>query len=415
MKRFLTSFGLFGVLALSASTAGASVWTTQRPWTNQDELRFGEFIRTLPMNFLDKGTGAFSNIPTDCADAAYTLRIVFAYQNGLPFEASLSESKVTNETDRFDGVTDELQRVRKFINYVRNGTNTQTLIKDSYPLAIRRGVIRSGTMFLHPQGNEKVPLTYRAGHVYYIQAVGDNGIIRYVSSTVPAAVRSLNVRNGIVFSPMTEDGGYRAWRWPGVATQQNESLEQFKLAGWHPNSYRDGALWNRWSDEIIKRLAIRAPTPKESLDAVAENLQGLISERAKAVNEGWAFYNKKYKPGQCMNAEDYDGHSTPTRDVKIQIELQSFDVVANAYNNSTFHWIPAKALHELYESYRYQVAPNIVVDVNQLKNAFLSNHVLQISEPEHSPEVRWGLAEQGTWPCPDRRKAYHGADTVREN
>lgn len=411
MKRLMIC--LFGSLIFGAASADAAVWTTKRAWTDQDEVRFGEFIRTLPLNYLDKGTHPFANIPTDCADAAYALRIVFSFQNGLPFEATLFDGKITNESARFDDVADEVQRVRKFIQLVRNGTNTRSLIEDSYPIAIRRGVVRPGTMFLHPQGSSKVPLTYRAGHVYYIQSVGQNGIIRYVSSTVPAAVRSLNARNGIVFAPMTEEGGYRAWKRPGAKAQANESLEQFRLGGWKANSYRDGSLWTRWQDAIVARLAVRAATPEEDLAAKRENLEGVVRERIKVVREGWAFYRKNYAAGQCMSARDYDAHSTPTRDVKVQIELQDFEAAANRFVDSRFNWSRASALRKVYAQSQFEVMPGLTIDVAQLKIAFLSDRVLAVSEPEHAPEVRWGLAEQGKWPCPDRRKAYHGHDTVR--
>lgn len=414
LRRTLIVFALIS----GATTAHGAAWTTTRQWTNADEERFSQFIATLPLNYLNKGDHPYSGIPTDCADAAYTLRTIFAAQNGLPVSFSTFNGTLTNETTAFDGIADPVKRVRKFIAKLNYDTNTQTLAKDSYPIAIRRGVVRPGTMFLHPQGSSEVPLTYRPGHVYYIQTVRDNGIIKYISSTVPAAVRDLNPRNGVIFAPMGKDGGYRAWKWPNTAERPNQSEEQFQIGGWREKSYRDGSVWSSWQDAVVSRLRTRLPTPKEAVDAEWENLENVVNGRIQAVSAGWNFYRKNYAAGQCTNEADYDSYSTSTRDVKVQVELQNFAAAAQKYVYSQpggFFTNYEKKLQEFYRQFQFTVAPGVTIDINNLRDAFLTTKVLAISEPEHSPEVRWGLKDQGRWVCPHRAKNYHGGEQAGQN
>lgn len=402
----------------ATATARAAVWQTVRQWTQADEDRFSAFIATLPLNYFTKGTHPFTGIPTDCADAAYTLRTIFASQNGLPVAYSASNGLLTNESTAFDDIADPVKRIRKFIAKVNYETNTLTLAKDTYPIAIRRGVVRPGTMFLHPQGSSQVPLTYRPGHVYYIQTVRDNGIIRYISSTVPTAVRDLNPRNGIIFAPMGKDGGYRAWKWPNTTERPNQSEEQFKMGGWREKSYRDYSVWTDWQAAIVGRLQKRQPTPKEAVDAEWENLENIVNGRIKAVNDGWSYYRKNYASGQCMNDEDYDAYSTSTRDVKVQVELQNFEDAAKKFVYSQpagFFTSYEKNLQDYYRKFTFTVAPGLVIDINTLRDAFLTEKTLAISEPEHAPDIRWGLKPAGRWVCPQRAKNYHGGERAGQD
>jgi hypothetical protein len=261
-------------------------------------------------------------------------------------------------------------------------------------------------MFLHPEGHSKVPLTYRAGHVYYLKNVLANGMIRLISSTVPEMVRDLQPRVDIVFAPFGKDGGYRAWKRLGSDEHPGQSEMQFTLARWAPKGYRNGSLWQRWHDAVRARLALRRATGKEEFEAALENVKGYIQERIHVVQASWRVYQRRYRGQGCMRAGDYDSYSTSTRDVKIQSELEILQRAAAGY-------VGEEGVSGIFEQYRFQVTPEHSADLNQLWNAFETETVLSISEPEHSPEVRWGIAGQGRWPCPDRAKNYVGGELIQ--
>lgn len=397
-------------LMFGASSAHAAVWETRNRWSLEYEARFGQFIRDIDLEIFRRPGSPWAGIPTDCADLAYTLRIIFAAQEGLPVRFQGGKGPLSNEINDFDSISDPVKRVRKFIAHVNYYTSTFSLTNDTYPIAINRQSLHPGTLFLHPMGSQQVPLTYRPGHAYYIQDVAENGIIRYLSSTVPAKVRGLDVRNGILFAPMEQTGGYRAWIWPDSNQRPFLSGEQFEMGGWRPKSYRDYNLWGAWQEAIIARISSRPATAQEQFNAQYENILGLVKNRVLAVNEGWKVYLQKYSPGQCMSAKDYDSYSTPTRDQKLQSELQDFEI-ATSYYAAALGTTP----EEVYSRIRFQVIRGKVIDLNQIRRALLTDTALVISEPEHSPEVRWGLEEQGRWPCPERAKSYVGHERLSED
>lgn len=383
----------------------AAVWETTRAWSAQAEAEFGEWIRTVPLDIFNNPRSRYDGIATDCADAAYALRIIFAWERGLPVRFQNSD-EFSNRTSKFDSERDGLARLKKFIHHVRRSTSTSTLVRDTYPVEISRAFIRPGAMFLHASSGAGVPVTYRSGHVYYLRDVRENGMITYVSSTVPTMIRDLAPRMGIQFAPLERNSGYRVWAWPDSSARPGSSEMQFSLGGWRPKSYGDGQLWMNWQEAVQSRIRTRRITVEENFEAASQNLRSALVERARAVRKGWEVYQRKYRAGSCMSDKDYDDHSTPTRDVKIQSELQLFQNAARKLAGA------GPRLNEIYRSFRIEVLPGVSINFLEAWEAFMTIRALEISEPEHTPLVRWGLEKQGRWPCPHRAKQYVGGDQI---
>ncbi|MGE3262044.1 MAG: hypothetical protein AB7K68_09715 [Bacteriovoracia bacterium] len=398
---------LLTVLLWLTPQANADVWPTTKSWGEAEDQAFGKWIEKLPLDLFTRKGSPYQGIYTDCADAAYVLRILFAYENGLPVKFSNFDRKdLSNANKTWDSVPEGQPRLRKFINFVRTHTNTQTIVADTYPLEISRNYIKGGALFLHPEGNKNVPVTYRSGHVYYVTNVFENGMIRLISSTVPEMVRDLQPRVEIVFAPFTKDGGYRAWKRVGSDVRPGESEMQFSLGRWVANGYRNGSLWQRWHDAVRAKLALRRATGAEEFAGALENVKGYIHERTGLVRNSWNIYQRKYRGEGCMSESDYDSYSTPTRDVKIQSELEIL-------RRAAVRHVGEDGVYRLFEQYRFQVTAEHSVDLNQLWQAYETDTVLSISEPEHSPEVRWGITGQDRWPCPHRAKQYVGGENIQ--
>jgi hypothetical protein len=397
---------LLSLAFLSPSLAKAEVWPTSRGWSAAAETSFGNWIANVPNNIFTNPSSPYAGISTDCADAAYALRIIYAYENNLP--VAFSGPGLSNSSSAFDATPAGIPRLKKFINHVSANTSTMSLARDTYPIAINRRSLRAGTLFLHSASGANVPITYRAGHVYYIQGVHENGMIQFTSSTVPAMVRDLQPRIDIVFAPFEKSGGYRAWRAPGMGTP-GLSEEQFGLADWRPNAYRDGDLWQAWTNAVRERLSLRPASSDEELGAAIQNVSGYIKERVKLVQKSWSLYRSRYGGQGCMRPNDYDDYSTPTRDVKIQSELEALRAAAvRAYGE--------RGVRAFFARYKFQVLPEgTQVDLNQIWNTFETETVLAVSEPEHSPAVRWGLERQDRWPCPHRAKQYVGGENAGQD
>ena len=379
-------------LILGQASAQASVWSTTRPWDASAEAEFGNWIANLPTDIFTNPGSKWAGISTDCADAAYSLRIIFAYEHGLPiaFEGGFS-----NTVGKFDSIGGEKARVMAFIRWVNQGTGTASVSHDTYPLAISPATIRPGTLFVHAATNDsRVSITYRSGHVYYLKDVNtENGLITYMSSTVPAEVRNLNLQYGIDFAPQQTTSGYRAWKWPNTSARPGMSNEQYQIGGWYPGSYGDVNLWDSWQEAVQSRLRSRPMDRSEKLSIAEANLKNVLDQRAQAVTRAWNFYQKRYHGSGCMSAGDYENYSTSTRDTKVQEAISNF----RSSGGSTFE---------------YRVGRSATLDFEQIYNLFMTKKVLEISEPEHSPEVRWGIQDQGAWVCPQRASQYSGGNTI---
>lgn len=400
---------LSAVTIFASPAARADVWETKRQWDDQADEEFAQWIKGLRMDIFTAADSPYRGIPTDCAKAVYTLRMIFAYEHGLPVNFTSGQG-LTNETKQFDQIPEGLPRLLKFMSFVRAHVDTRSLVEDSYPVKINRQFVRSGAIFLHP-ATKDAPITYQAGHVYYIQDVYENGMVRYFSSTVPSAVRDLQPRIDITFAPFGKSGGFRAFKRPNSNERPGfDDVDQFSLAHWRPNGWHDGNLWVNWSKAIRRRLQLRPATVDEELHAKIENVDGYIKERTHLVERSWRVYQSKYHGQACMSAGDYDSYSTPTRDVKIQNELIDLKIAAVNYLVArTGTWSQA-ALETLFARYQWEVLPGVKVDVNHLWTTFETRVVLAISEPEHSPEVRWGLQSQDVWPCPQHKGQYKGSE-----
>lgn len=416
------------ILALSifyTAHSRASVWVANNQWNMAYEEQFSQWIQTLPLDVFNNVNSKYYGIPTDCANAVYTLRIAFAYEHSLPIQ--FSKADLNNSNSKFDSLSDQeivdtktsatriSPRLRAFIDYVRNNTGTYSLPFDTYPVQINRQYVRPGLMFVHASSGDNVPLTYRSGHVYYLQDVAENGMIKYIGSTVPRAVRPLAARYGIVFAPQEKGSGYRAWKWPNSNERPGYSEEQFTFANWKAAQYGNVTLWNNWQEAIQSRIRVRKITPEENFRAADANLRAALQERVTAVQEGWKYYSSNYASGQCVRGDDYESFSTSTRDVKIQQQLQDYEEHAKAYVQTLrrgFFKSSESRLKKIYSQFQIQVLPEVTVNFLQLWDAFMTEKVLAISEPEHAPLVRWGLKAQGRWPCPERAKQYKGGELV---
>jgi hypothetical protein len=402
------------LISLTAVTGHAVVWDTLAAWDDEQDAAFTQWIETLTMNIFTDKASPYYGVATDCGEAAYVLRAIFAYQNGLPIDFVGDQAgDLNNSSTRFDSVNDGDERFLAFVKYLKGHVNTETLVNDSYPIAINRNFLKAGALFLHPKSsNPKVSVTFRDGHVYYVQGVMPNGMIRYFSSTVPARARQLQQRIDITFMPFETTGGYRAWNRPG---NPGESAEQFHMGGWRANDFRDqDGLWETWQAAIHQRLAQRPATINEKFNAKLFNVEGYVRERDELVRLSWALYQNKYHGNACMNAQDYDDYSTPARDVKIQSELEDLKTATQAYLTSIGRAASDQNVSGIFAQYSFSVAGQ-TVNLNQIWTTFETSVVLAISEPEHSPQVRWGLETQAHWPCPERAKNYVGGESISTN
>jgi hypothetical protein len=204
-------------------------------------------------------------------------------------------------------------RVRKFMEYVGDMTSTKSLRQDTYPIALAD--IKPGDLYVAP-----------GVHSYQIVNVTDAGIAEVQASTTPKSARYLLRTPSFPFY-VPEDksymDGYRRFKQPqniklAQSQQPGYSTEQFDLA-------RDLNFdYVAFTDVISRKLGKRAEKPDEKTLRLLLALCMYANDRSVYVYDALWYLQKVRREGrQCMNAKEYDDHSTPGRDKRLTMFFDS--------------------------------------------------------------------------------------------
>lgn len=390
---------IFAISLMLVTSANAVVWESKQVWDSTWEVRFSSWIQNeFTESFFTQGKWA--GIPTDCADAVYLSRLIFSYENGLPFamkDPTGSGNLISNSMSRYDDQADETKRVRRLINYVLEMSSTETLPSDSYPVKINPDHVRAGAIwsrvritagnwwqkFVGSGAAEGV-----AGHAELVKDVKDTGVIYLIGSTLPPQVRNLILTSSFVFLPTESSTGLRNWIQPQnmkLPKSQNEgySLEQFSMG-----EGRNGRNLDAWVSSVQHRLAQRTETKTETITRTAMDLCSLTRARIDIVTGGLKYSDRV---GRCLNREEYDDWSTPTRDKRIKMTLDQLFKLTEEDN------VDALAQY-LDQCPGLEIAPGRTLQLRDYLRRVSQNRIS--SNPNDSLEARWGFNSGGSR-CPN--------------
>jgi hypothetical protein len=311
MKKTFVLALLFAVISLMSSMASAAVWPSENEWDSSWEDRYRQWVRTEWKDdiFMDPAKPIYYKFENDCADAVYAMRLIFAFENRLPFAINNRDKAgqiISNNMSMWDNLSPD-QRVRQFMNYVADMTSSESLPRDTYPVAIAD--IKPGDIYVAP-----------GVHSYQIVDVTDAGIAEVMASTTPKQARYLLRTPSFPFY-VPEDkhmgDGYRRFKQPQnimkAANQQPDySEEQFQLAAQFGDDYV------AFTDIIAGKLGKRTETADEKTQRLLLALCMYANDRSVYVYDALWYLQKIRGEGRhCMSASEYDGHSTPTRDKRL--------------------------------------------------------------------------------------------------
>jgi hypothetical protein len=302
---------LYGLLLAQMPVFGA-VWPVTARWDQAAELRYSQWVEDhFHSEFFYRDT-PYELIATDCADAAYGMRMVFAFENNLPYairQPGDAARLITQASSRFDHLPAGLIRFRAFMNWIMSITNTATLVRDTYPVSIERGQIRPGIIYL----------TSRT-HAMQIVSLTQSGVIRYLESTAPREVRPMRSMLGFPHQvPADPRAGANSDGFRRFKTPQDYGKSERLLPGYGDEQFEQARRFGRetlpFYEWMQTRLAIEPEEPRQlarrSMFAICE----LTYDRASAVDEAQEVLLELRQQGRrCMNAAEFDEHSTPTRD-----------------------------------------------------------------------------------------------------
>jgi hypothetical protein len=353
------------------------VWEVgHRRWTVEEERRFEKWVdETITEDFFIR-----HKIPTDCADAVYAIRWIYARIAGLPAAATTKDGRWIGHwsTDWKHLPTHPEwhrdERFRAALLYLIPKTWTGTLPLDTYPVRIAPDSVTPGTLFLVTEshtgiighvfldGSHAHPLqTWESGLPVKVQKLSP----RYFFSAKP----EFNARSGLVKFrwPVSENG---EWKYLPVEEHPFYSEEQY-----NSDFCKDSA---DFVEAVARRIDPTNYTPMEKMVKVMETITRYLRERVPIVLTGY----KQCRNGGCWDgSEGWEVHSTSGRD---GMTVSLMDHLSQIIESSPRDQERAKAMMEA-----------IPIDISENRSVTIyhiyQNHLWFSPHPEDSIEARWGL------------------------
>jgi hypothetical protein len=235
------------------------------------------------------------------------------------------------------------------------------------------------------------------GHAELVKEVADTGAVYLIGSTVPKEIRKLNTTSSLVFMPVETTTGFRNWIQPPYYTRSIETLPGYSLQQFNDigRGWAGTRSLSNWTSQVQSRLALREETRIEKITRQVENICRLVNSRVDIVLKAEAHRIKV--GGACMNINDYDSYSTPSRDKRIITTLKQLTSVAGRMGITAAQ--RAKPLKPfLKDCPNIQIAPTQFITLYDFSIRALKGKVS--SNPNDSFGARWGL-EESTSNCPE--------------
>jgi hypothetical protein len=371
---FFISVPCFGQ---TAHESADQLWEVgDRRWTVEEEQRFGKWVEeTVTEDFFLR-----YNLPTDCADAVYGIRWIYARIIHLPAAATTLDGKWIGHwsTDWKELPTDpdweKDERFRAALLFLFSKTWTGTLPRDTYPVRISPDSVTPGTLFLVSEshtgiigrvfcdGSHVHPLqTWESGLPKKVQKLG----LRYFFSTRPEA----KAGSGIVkFRWPVFDGG--EWKYLPAKEHPFYSVEQY--APGFCEGHAD------FIEAVAKKMDLTNDPPVEKLDKAMGTIVRYLKERIPIVQEG---YRQCGNGGCPEGSEWWEIHQTRSRDETLMTMMDHLDriIASNRFDR--------EAVKKKMESIPVAISEDRSITFFQV----YQNHPWLSSRPEDSIETRWGL------------------------
>lgn len=314
---------IFSLIAFTTLSAQAQVWVDTNTWSPAWEERYVEWVRSswqadifARRRLPDGRTNPYYGMRADCADTVYSMRIIFAYENSLPFAAldpTGSGRLITNRMTRYNSIANRDERFRQFLWHIYGTLATVTLPNDTYPIALNQQTVRPGVLILTTRAN------HHSWTVKDILAIGVpwlvfNSTIGSDSGPMLQERQSWPNPYWVFEGNHTPQGnaGFRAWR-----PLEHIGRPVWEVPGYSEEQYR--IPLERWQKTAQQRLATRQETDEQMLNRLTQTACTGLQGRVTAVQEGVSYLSSS--GGRCMDYPTYDIYSTPNRDQRVFDDL----------------------------------------------------------------------------------------------
>lgn len=379
---------LLTALVLLSIQSQAALWKAENDWSETFEKKYSEFIeKTVTPDYLKQ-----KNITTDCADAAITLRWIFARENLLPM-ASLSAGGglITNNSSQWDSVASSNERFLRAVRDINNATDSKTLFRDLYPVKLNTQNLVAGTLFVNA--------TQSSGHAEWIARTNfdaNNSVITFYASTVPQQVREFLVYPFMkVKWPEKNKNGFMRFRWAvksaaGITQISSEKMQGYSLEQYELGQIGQSAADMDFDDFVVSRMIGNPQDGLQKLQILASVLSERIENRNPVVDEGF----KICGGGKCKpESLQFYNHSTYSRDGAILFLIQGiFDLLYSSRYKLNVDDQMAGQMVLRWSQLQTDIQFNITGRSLMLGEIVaLWNEAKISSDPNDSVARRWGL------------------------
>lgn len=407
---------LFLSLTLLSFSSRATVWDDTNQWSPAWEMQYQNWVRSnwqsdvFARSMLPTGrSNPYYGVHPDCADTVYSMRMIFAYENSLPFvvlDPTGSGRKMTNRLKRFDKIHDQDQRFHHFLEFMYDALSTASLPNDTFPVAITPEYVHAGALMMTVKKNH---------HSWSVKDILPIGVPWLIFASTVSSTTTLQLQERKSwpnpFWVFEEDqspagnGGFRNFR----------PIEYIGAAVWEVPGYNEEQYripLGKWQKFAQGRLASKQEAPEQLLRRLLDTACVDARSRVGAVNDG--IYYLQAHPSQCMDAATYDNFSTPNRDRRLFDDLAA---LRNAYrgvlNSGKGSQVPADLIRQLevifpaalrtasFETQMMQAspigplsvctieyAPGHSADLAEIKRRSFAGFLS--SNPNEEIEYRWG-------------------------
>jgi len=347
-----------------------------RRWTVEEERRFERWVEeSVTEDFFIR-----YKIPTDCADAVYAIRWIYARMAQLPVAATTREGRWIGHwsTDWKHLPThpdwDKDERFRAALSYLLPKTWTGTLPFDTYPVRVSPDSVRPGTLFLVTQSHTGI-----IGHVF-LDGSQAHPLLTW-ESALPVKVQKLSLKYFFSTRPESKTrGGLVKFRWPVFENGEWKYLpveeHPFYSEEQYPSSFCEGSAG--FVEAVSRKIDPTNYAPMEKMEKVMGTATRFLRERIPIVLAGY----QQCGNGDCPEGSElWEIYNTVGRDGMIVSLMDHLSQIIELK-----HLDPELA-RGMMEAIPIEISEDRSVTLYHV----YQNHLWLSPHPEDSMEARWGL------------------------
>jgi hypothetical protein len=328
IMNFLHGILLLLTLCIVSLNSYGAIWEVENSWSQEWETRYSEWMKSpkVHSNIFAKGQ-TYQGGLGDCADTAYALRIIFSFENKLPFSmnhpmgARRGQKKILSQSSKiYDRISSPERRVVKFIKYIGDSVGSVNLnLFDTFP--VRLQTIHAGDIFSYKKGRRRTSVR----HVYTLKDVNRYGNFDVIYSTQALARHGAPLtysENKTFVNLPHPNWGFKRFYWPQHLTSGPQAMPSTRGYSLEQYGHADRMRSKDFFKFVKQQIKTDVETPDKVIKRHLNNICKESTARIEYVNQGIRRLNELN--GRCMDYRDYDTFSTPSRDTTLRATFSIF-------------------------------------------------------------------------------------------